>query len=242
MMQRPSWEIRVRDPRRERWLRLLMLVLAIAIPVAWFASQWLEQQKVAGVLASAQEREALIRKQADELELTRRRLAVVESGESLTQQATEHGRQSIKLLEEEIYQLQQELATMKGLVAPAGKNADGVRIRSLAIRPGSDPQRFYFKLFLSRIGSGDPLEGRVKLEVRGRKDGKPASLDLAELSKDVSADGLAYSLRNFQSFPEGGRLAEIRLPAGFEPADVRVVASVNGQKQTLEKIFKWQAE
>lgn len=240
MMQRPSWEIRVRDPRRERWLRLFILLLVLAIPLAWYAGYWMEHEKLAPVLEQNATQERQLARLTEDLEQARRKLAVLSSGESLSQQATEQSRLSIRLLEGEIYQLQQELATCKG--ALAGGKTDSLRIRSFDVLPGNDPQRFAYKLFLSRSGAGNVLEGTLKIEVRGRKDGKTVTLPLDELSKDIPAAGLTFSVRNFQSFPEGGRAGELRLPAGFEAQEVRVVATLKGQSQPVEKTFKWQSE
>lgn len=240
-MSRPSWEIRVRDPRRERRLRILIFLLVLAVPLAWFASQWLAQQQSGPLVQQAADALAREQRMADAVELLRRRVAILESGEQLTQQVTEQGRQSIKLLETEIYQLQQELGTCKGVIT--SRRSDELQLRAFEVVPSADPQRFFFKLFLGRTGSGSKdMKGKLSATLVGKQDGKKVSLALADLSRDVPEGGLPFALRNFLAFPEGGRLAELRLPQGFSPSEIRVKASVDGQKRALEKTFKWQAE
>ena len=174
-MSRPSWEIRVRDPRRERRMRVLIFLLVIAVPLAWFGSQWLEQQKTALLLQQASAATAREQKMADELELLRRRVAILESGEQLTQQASEQGRQSIKLLENEIYQLQQELGTTKGIIGANRK--DELQLRAFEVVPSADPQRFFFKLFLGRTGNGSKdMQGKLTATVVGKQGGKTVYL------------------------------------------------------------------
>lgn len=241
MMQRPFWEIRVRDPRRERWQRILILLLIIAVPLTWYATRTYERQRYERLKDVNAGAAVKLQRQSSELEQLRRKVAVLGSGEQLTQQAMEQSRQSIKLLEAEIYLLQQELGTTKGIIGANRK--DELQLRAFEVVPSEDPQRFFFKLFLGRTGNGStPMAGKLAIEVRGKQGGKAVSLPLAELSRDVEAGGIPFSLRNFLAFPEGGRLAELRLPQDFSPSDIRVKASVDGERQALEKTFKWQAE
>lgn len=83
--------------------------------------------------ADAQRQETLIGEQKAELERLRTEIEVLRSGERLSQQATEQSRQTIKLLEDQVFKQQQDIAFYKGVVAPASK-ADALEIRALRCR------------------------------------------------------------------------------------------------------------
>src|SRR5690606_12279122 len=95
-----GWEVRPRDPRRERQLRLLLVVLVVAVPTAFWAGQLWRSTQLGGILDRQGPLQQRLAEQDQELELLRQRLAVVSSGERLSQQANEQSRQTIKLLEE----------------------------------------------------------------------------------------------------------------------------------------------
>ena len=234
----PGWEVRLSDPRRERRRRWLQLLLVLAVPAAfvlgWYWPQVQPQQ-------TPEDTHALLTRVAEqeqELELLRQRLAVFGSSDKVTQQAMEQNRRTIKLLEEQIFKQQQDLAFYKGVLAPASRR-EGIRIRAFELQATDAPQRFRYKLLMSRVGTSDEaLQGRLRITIEGLQDGKPATLELAALSDEVSESSIAVSFKHFQSFPEAGRFGELQLPEGFEPRQVKVQAEVEGDKP-LSRTFEW---
>lgn len=235
---KPGWEVRVSDPRRERRRRWSLLLLVFAIPAA-FALGWYWPQ--AQPQQTSEDTQALLTRVAEqdqELELLRQRLAVVGSSDKVTQQAMEQNRRTIKLLEEQIFKQQQDLAFYKGVLAPASRR-EGMRIRAFELQATEQPRRFRYKLLMSRVGASDEaLQGRMRITIEGQQKGKPATLDLATLSDEVSESSIPFSFKHFQSFPEAGRFGELQLPEGFEPRQVKVQAEVEGDKP-LSRTFEW---
>ncbi len=234
----PGWEVRLSDPRSERRRRWRLLLLVLCIPLA-FALGWYWPQ--AQPQQTSEEAHALLTRVAEqeqELELLRQRLAVVGSSDKVTQQAMEQNRQTIKLLEEQIFKQQQDLAFYKGVLAPASRR-EGLRIRTFELQATDVPQRFRYKLLMSRVGASDEaLQGRLRITVEGQQNGKPATLELAALSEEVSESSIPFSFKHFQSFPGAGRFGELQLPDGFEPRQVKVQAEVQGDKP-LSRTFEW---
>lgn len=234
----PGWEVCLSDPRRERRRRWLQLLLVLAVPAA-FALGWYWPQ--VQPTQAAEEPHALLTRVAEqeqELELLRQRLAVVGSSDKVTQQAMEQNRRTIKLLEEQIFKQQQDLAFYKGVLAPASRR-EGIRIRAFELQATDVPLRFRYKLLMSRVGaSDDALQGRLRITIEGQQNGKPAALELSALSDEVSESSIAFSFKHFQSFPEAGRFGELQLPEGFEPRQVKVQAEVEGDKP-LSRTFEW---
>lgn len=237
-----GWEVRPSDPRRARRVRLLIVLLILAIPAAFYAGSWWQARGVQVQSDHDQPLETRLDTQQQELDMLHQRLAVVGSGEKVAQQANEQSRQTIKLLEEQVFKLQQDLAFYKGVLAPASRR-EGLRIRTFEVQATDTPRLFRYKILLSRVGKDDkPLEGQLLVSVEGRQGGKAASLELAGLTQGLAeplqAKDIPFTFKHFQAIPEGGRFAELQLPEGFEPQQIKVLAQVKGEK-SLERTFKW---
>ncbi|MDM8351069.1 hypothetical protein P8H27_19505 [Pseudomonas sp. sp1636] len=237
-----GWEVRPSDPRRAGRVRLMLLLSLLAIPIAFYAGTWW-QLRTTEVLQeeyqSMQERLVALEQELDQL---RQRLVVLSSGEKVAQQANEQSRLTIKLLEEQIFKQQQDLAFYKGVLAPASRR-EGLRIRTFELQATDSPRHFRYKILLSRVGKDDkPLEGQLVVTVEGRQGGKAASLGLAALTQDLSdqfrGQVIPFAFKHFQAIPEAGRFAELTLPDGFAAQQIRVRAEVKGEKP-LERTFKW---
>lgn len=236
-----GWEVRPTDPRRTRRVRLALAALMLAIPLAFYlGTQWSFLAAPAGAGAHTErQQEGELRQ---EVEALQQRLAVVSSGERVAQQANEQSRLTIKLLEEQIFKLQQNLAFYKGVLAP-GSRREGLRIQTFELQPTDVPGRFRYKLLLSRVGDGEePLQGQLHVVIDGHRDKQPVSLELAPLTKGLadalSDQAIAFSFKHFQAIPEAARFGELAVPEGFIPDEVKVQAQVKGEKP-LVRTFKW---
>lgn len=238
-----GWEVRPADPGRP-WRRALawMLVLAL-VPLAFYAGGYwqLHQAERQGYLQHPEQssRMAELEEQVEELQ---QRLVVLSSGEKLSQQANEQSRLTIKLLEEQIYKQQQDLAFYKGVLAPASRR-EGVRIRTFEVQATDTPGLFRYKILLSRVGKSDePLAGQLQVTLVGQQAGETKTLELAPLTQGLPdalvEQSIPFSFKHFQAIPEAGRFAELQLPESFAPHEIRVRAEVEGHKPLL-RTFKW---
>lgn len=237
-----GWEVRPRDPRRSGRLRLALLLLILAVPAAFYGGSWWHARSTQAALLEYQALHGRVLEQGQEIDRLRQRLAVVSSGETVAQQANEQSRLTIKLLEEQIFKQQQDLAFYKGVLAPASRR-EGLRIRTFELQATDVPGVFRYKILLSRVGKDDkPLEGQLQVTVEGRQGDKEVSLELASLSQGGSDplgdQSIPFAFRHFQAIPEAGRFAELKLPEGFMPRQVKVRAEVKGEK-ALERTFNW---
>ena len=237
-----GWEVRPSDPRRGRRARLAFLMLVLAIPAAFYAGSWWQARDTQVQTEHTRPLELRLREREQELDRVRQRLAVADSGEKVAQQANEQSRLTIKLLEEQVFKLQQDLAFYKGVLAPASRR-EGLRIRTFELQATDTPRLFRYKILLSRVGKDDkPLEGQLLVTVEGRQAGKASSLELAGLTQGLaeplSKQAIPFTFKHFQAIPEAGRFAELKLPERFEPVQVKVRAEIKGEKP-LERTFKW---
>ncbi|WP_439887349.1 DUF6776 family protein [Pseudomonas sp. MBLB4123] len=223
-------------------MRLTLLLLILAVPAAFYGGAWWQARSTQVFMAEHKALQARLGEQAREIDQLRQSLALASSGEKVAQQANEQNRLTIKLLEEQIFKQQQDLAFYKGVLAPASRR-EGLRIRAFELQATDRPRHFRYKLLLSRVGKDDkPLQGQLRVTVEGRQGGKDVSLELAALTQGLpdplSEQVIAFTFKHFQAIPEAGRFAELKLPEGFEPRQVRVRAEVKGEKP-LERTFKW---
>ncbi|MCJ8168540.1 DUF6776 family protein [Atopomonas sediminilitoris] len=236
---KPDWQVRVVQPGQGSWKNACLTLLVVLLPlIGWAGYQWRDHE----VGAALDGHDALVEQLAvleDDNSSLQQRQAVLESGGRLAQQASEQSRQTIKMLEQQVFQLQQDLAFYKEAVAP-GSRREGLTIYAFELQPTEDAQLFRYKFMLSRMGEGEKaLKGRLKIEVLGKSKKKARSLPLAELSEGVSDDGIRFSFKHYQLYPAAGRFAELRLPEDFSPQRIRIMAEVEGQKQPVERTFDW---
>jgi hypothetical protein len=240
-----GWEVRPNDPGRSRRLRMFGLLLVLCIPLAFFSGGWWQQHRQTAV---AEEQPAVsIRGEqlSRELDELRQQMAVLSSAEKLSQQANEQSRLTIKLLEEQIYKQQQDLASYKGVLAPDSR-IEGLRIRAFELQATDRSQYFRYKILLSRVGKGDTkLEGQLQVSILGKQGDKDVTLELAALTSGLpdalTEQEVVFSFKHFQAIPEAGRFAELKLPEGFIPREIKVRADVQGEKPLL-RTFKWNKE
>ena len=114
----PGWEVRPSNRAQERRLRVALVALLVAVPLAFYAGNWSQARSTQQQALAFQETQAQAEAQARELDELRQRMAVLSSGEQLAQQSNEQSRLTIKLLEEQNFKQQQELAFYKGVLAP----------------------------------------------------------------------------------------------------------------------------
>ncbi len=228
----PQWEVRpAAKPGGFRRGVLLLVLVALAAGFAggFYLSSHLEQ-------GSETQRELLRRlsDQAQELERLRSRYAVVASSDQVGREVEEQSRRTIQLLEEQVFELQQDLAFYKGVVAPASRR-EGLRIRSMQVTPGSQEGRFQYQILLSRVGKDEkPVTGDLVVMLVGHRAGKPLQVPLND-------DGapLRFAFKHFQALPEAGRYQEFGLPEDFVPERLMVSAKVAGSDVPVEQSFDW---
>lgn len=238
----PGWEVRPSNRAQERRLRVALVALLVAVPLAFYAGSWWQARSTQQQVLAFQETQVQADAQARELDELRQRMAVLSSGEQLAQQSNEQSRLTIKLLEEQNFKQQQELAFYKGVLAPDSK-VTGLLIRSFDIHATETAGVYRFKLMLSRIGKDDkPLQGRLNVQLEGSMGGKAKNLPLSQLSGDLpegsTEKAIPFAFKHLQAIPDGGRLGELRIPEGFVPKRIRIKADVEGGK-AVERQIEW---
>jgi len=189
---------------------------------------------------AAQQAQAELRQQADELErqLTqlREEKAVLERSIQIDRQAYKELEGTVNGLQGEIAEHKSELAFYRGIVSPR-EAQQGLRVESFEIAPNGTANGFRYKLVLTQVLKSDRLaRGKATLEVEGLENGQNKVLALHQLVGDKSKD-FNFNFKYFQNF-EG----DLTLPANFVPLRIVVKVDPYGSADKVEKIFEWPVE
>lgn len=201
-------------------------------------------------MSLGQQRSATVERDSLREELARKRgeIATLEQevtslrmGANIDRQSTDAVRSTIRQLEEEKFQLQQDLSFYKNIMAP--NTADkGIRIQKIDLLRAEKPRQYRLKVMISQVSdSNTMLSGTATISVVGRQDGVEKTLPLKDLTEEVSANDIKLGFRYFQNIPgPDERYAELTLPVNFEPDYLLVVAKSRGAKpKHIEQKHMW---
>jgi len=166
---------------------------------------------------------------ASEVEKTRDDLVSSKSANKVAKLAYKEIDSSLLGLQAEIFELKEEVAFYRSIVAPR-ESARGLRIQRFTVTPSG--KGFRYKLVLTQvIKSGRITRGKVVMEVEGIRKGKSVKINLISLSAKGQKQ-LDFRFKYFQSF-EG----DLIMPEDFTPSRVHI--KVASSRVTLNKTFAW---
>lgn len=168
---------------------------------------------------------------------SQQRLINLERGRSIDEQALNQARRAIMNLETRIAELESDLTFYRNIMAPSETN-EGLQVDKMTLRPTRGEGRYDFKLVLTQVGNNKSyISGLVAVNVVGMRNDEKEVIALRDLSEDIEDLGVRFRFRYFQDV-EG----ELRVPEGFEPQEIQVVAQAEGAKSTkAERTFDWTA-
>jgi hypothetical protein len=219
-----------------KFVSLLLLILAIPATYwyAWQASLRLQ----ADVL---QERDGLLVQREEiayELNASRQHAQQLEVDLLVAVESVAENRGMVQELEQQLFHLQQDLAQYQGALEPNAASP-GVRIQAFELQATDDPNRFRYKIMVSRVGDeDDTFQARLVIQVHGRQNGKEVSIPLAELTDADNETGILLDFRYFQVVPADGQKSELHLPEDFEPMRIELQALQDGSA-LVERTFEW---
>lgn len=212
-----------------------LLLLVVSVAVAWFAGH---QQGLTDGADALRERAALrievAALQAGNTSLDLQ-LRNAEQALDLDRQTLDSLQQTLLSLREMNSQLQQDVLFYKHILAPENDET-GLVIGQLDLRSADVPGEVRYRLALKQQGgSEETLSGHVNVSILGSQDGQEVSLPLRSLSSQVEELDIPLQFRYFQNI-EG----TLRLPAGFEPQKVQILAIAESPTaKTVQQSFGW---
>jgi hypothetical protein len=197
----------------------------------------------AGYLRSVSmaEREALTNEVAtlrgDNKQLSER-IAVLETAAKVDREAYRQVEAELVELQARILEQQEDIEFYRGIVGE--DDGSQLRIQDFRVVSAATPGDYQLRLVLAQaLRSSREIAGRIDVAFEGARDGRPETLDMAELTDESVPIG--YEFRYFQEIRAG-----FRLPNGFRPERVRVrirPGSGRGKSaETVEEVFVWAVE
>ena len=158
----------------------------------------------------------------------------LQRSQEIDQQACASIKSSLSHLQDEVSDLQEQVAFYRGIVSPDASRA-GVRVHEFKIYPTATAGVFRYDLVLIQsVRHERRTAGRVEVSVQGQQGGQSLAHRLSDLL--ISGEkNLVFSFKYFEEF--GG---EFRLPDGFRPT--RVVVAVlpdSGAVPKIEDEYEW---
>lgn len=214
------------------WLWILILV-AIG---AWSWQVFEFGRKQAGFsVTQSNAREAELEDRIEELEIERDDLraaaARFERAGQIDRAAADGVQSQVKALQDERADLKREVAFLKSIVS--GVEHKLILNEEKLVAVGDDAYRFEVTLSKSSGKSGT-VQGEAVFTVKGSMEGADKTLDMKTLT-DGRRSRIGIKFKNFQKLS-----AELKLPDGFEPAEIVVAVRPDGKGfEAFEQSYDW---
>lgn len=233
---KPSLVVRPHNPRRRRIYLAAsgLAVIGFVAAVYWFGESRGGYLHFSSAAKLSKANRALEIRSRENAKL-RLRVSFLEHSLKLADQSAVIIKQSMIKQQDQINDLQRQLAFYRGIVTPAQTDS-AVRIAGLQVLPDGSPREYRFQIVLVR-GDEDtkvPLRGTCSVTVSGERGGKSERLSLGAVSPDTP-DPLKFTLRYFANLS-----GALHLPAGFTPHQVDVSVDVQG-KGKISASYNWPA-
>lgn len=227
-------------PVESRFARGARRVMAIFVLLAFPAAAWLGWDAALRSRLVENHSQLLSSHQTlqTELEQTQQRYQQLEVDLLVAREAVRDGRKVISDLEQQLFRLQQDLATYQGALAPNAM-IPGLRFQAFELQSTERDDVYRYKVMVSRVGSeSETTQATLFIDVHGLRDGEEVVIPLSSMTTTKDDQGLALDFRYFQVVPASGKEAELSLPEGFQPKRVHLRAEHNG-KTLVEQMFDW---
>ena len=227
-------------PVESRFARGARRVMAIFVLLAFPAAAWLGWDAALRSRLVENHSQLLSSHQTlqTELEQTQQRYQQLEVDLLVAREAVRDGRKVISDLEQQLFKLQQDLATYQGALAPNAM-IPGLRFQAFELQSTERDDVYRYKVMVSRVGSeSETTQATLFIDVHGLRDGEEVVIPLSSMTTTKDDQGLALDFRYFQVVPASGKEAELSLPEGFQPKRVHLRAEHNG-KTLVEQMFDW---
>jgi len=185
------------------------------------------------LLAERRELTGKLRDSHAEVGSLKDQIVYLQRSQEIDQQACASVKSSLTGLQEEVSDLQEQVAFYRGIVSPDASRA-GVRIYEFKVAPTATAGVYRFDLVLIQSVRHDKrIAGRIEVALQGTAGGQTQAHRLSDLT--ISGEkNLVFSFKYFEEF--GG---EFRLPDGFHPSRALVDVVPDGGAPKIEDEYDW---
>ena len=224
------------DPRRTQRRRLGLALLGAGLFVLglWVGAAVSMRAYWQAAEENAELRLAVV-EQRNQLEAVRQWRVGSETRQEVDAAALEMVRAELATQQQTIAELERGIRFYKSLMAP-GELAEGLNIRGVDIAPGDQPEHYQFRVLVQQSArKHSMMEGTLGVQLLGERDGEAENYELSSLSEDIPQADIRLRFKYFQAVD-----GELVLPAGFEPAMIRVSARTHSPRRAdVVEEFPW---
>jgi hypothetical protein len=226
-------------PLLRRWLGIGMAVLAVLLLLAGFFVGGYKGLSWSRSVSAENERLRtqlqLAHKQLEELRQFRTNR---ETRDEIEGGALAMVRQTLAEQQGIIAELEQGIGFYKSLMAP-GELEEGLSVRGIDLMPGAEVGRYQFRILVQQNArKHELLQGTLRVELVGMRNGEQTSLELSGLSEQVPKPDIRLRFKYFQAID-----GEMELPEGFVPRKMIAYAkSSKPRKVEVRKELPWSVQ
>lgn len=223
-------------PSRYIALYIGLAVFALCATGLWLYSMGHEQGAgdLQYLIADQQRLQQKVNDLLDLKDKSERRLAISQRTQQIDKVAYGGIETELLVLQREISGLQEDLSFYRGIMAPEDARV-GLRIQGFKLESGIATNYFDYQLLLVQIKRNSVLiQGVVKIQIEGEKNGLPMILDLQDVSVS-STKQHTFKFRYFQNIR-----GKLHLPDDFLPHSVRIQVIPSKKPESMLKwSYKW---
>jgi hypothetical protein len=227
------------NPYKRLFRRALAIVvaLAVAMMIFWAGSRG-AGQRLPGEDAETVALASRIHALEDEIQSLKQTVTNLETALEIERTASSAIRSELAAEKAQAGRLQTELEVYQSLMDTSIRTK-GLGVHRFELSKSASADVVHYRLTLLQRAPGKvQLTGTISLTVKGLQGGQSRVLKLAQMSSTGQPDQLRLQLVYFQTY-EG----DLRLPEGFTPNEVRIVAVVTkGRPQKLDVVKEWKLE
>ena len=224
-------------PYRPQLVYLLLVVVAALMTGAFFFGKSSEREILKNEMLERARLEELAHRLEKTVALQQQQLSRVELNLQVDSAALESTRQEMLVLQESIYQRDEELKLYRELLQD-GSQPNGLSVADLRLDRLEDGRVSYRWVARQKTEKMKTLSVRANFSVSGLLDGKEVTLTLAELDPEIEKMPLKMAFKYF-SINRG----VITLPYSFKPSQVRITLRYPWMEKTqFDKKYDWKIE
>ncbi|MGY0799631.1 DUF6776 family protein [Lysobacter sp. A286] len=216
--------------RTQLWAALALAWL-LSLAALWAVTNWNTTPILPGLSSALTSSRGHLHQVQEQLQASRQQQATLERSDQISRAANRKLQQSLAEREEEIADLQANLAFYERLAGATGK-PKGLSVHSAEFSAERGGTWRYQIVLTQSLERGTVSAGKLRFSIDGVRDGKLTSIAWDELHQREDAPAHGYSFRYFQQIK-----GSVMLPVGFTPQRVRV--SLRGENASFDQALAW---
>ena len=225
-------------PVQKAITQLLLIAAYCVIAVAsFYVGEWVTLRDQSNAMDERDQLMEIVADHEKNLVQLREELVFFQQGNQVEKRASELLRKENKDLLDRVAELEEENAHYHRVLTPE-KEDKGLVIGRLELKPTSENNRFRYNFNMIQVAGRQRVTGEAFVKIMGIGEGIKQEISLEEITTDAEAAKIKLGFRNFQAIA-----GEIKLPEGFVPEQVEIVAQFTGRKAVrLRKVYDWKVQ